>query len=132
MGYYTYYALSVEPSPVSNQTKLSEELQKRLNAEVDKMQVFDYGDAEGGWSGEAKWYDHNEDMISLSHRFPEVLFTLYGNGEDSEDMWYAYFLDGSIQEAPVQFDHDEFDMFKLRDIGDPSLFSPDRKYSYEY
>lgn len=131
MGYYTYYYMNIEPDPNRNQTKLSEEIQKRLDAEVAKMHVFEEGDSTSGWSGYAKWYDHDQDMLMLSHRFPEVLFTLYGDGEETEDFWYAYYLNGYSQDAPVRFEYDKFDMSKLIETNDQSLFAPDRKYSYE-
>lgn len=40
------------------------------------------------------WYDHTEDMISFSLKFPDVEFELWGRGEDDTDLWKKYFLNG--------------------------------------
>ena len=93
MGYYTSYSLSVDDvNPL---------LAASLEEEVDKMDVFESGDSRNGWYGYCKWYDHDEDMMLLSKRFPGVLFELYGDGEDSEDMWRAYYRDGRMQYCPA-------------------------------
>ena len=48
---------------------------------------------------ECKWYEHETDMKALSLRFPEVLFTLHGEGEESGDVWNKYFRNGKCQVA---------------------------------
>ena len=40
------------------------------------------------------WYDHDDHMREISHRFPGTLFTLRGNGDDQDDVWCAYYLGG--------------------------------------
>lgn len=69
-------------------------------AEVTSEQIFDalkeidadlfYGSEETLYDllcEEMKWYEYNEDMVALSKMFPDTLFELYGEGEDSEDIW---------------------------------------------
>lgn len=54
-------------------------------------------------SGETtKWYDHNNDMILLSKRHPEVGFLLKGEGEESGDVWAAYFFRGKAEEFRME------------------------------
>lgn len=36
--------------------------------------------------GSGKWYENTEDMLALSKRFPGVIFTLTGNGENEGDL----------------------------------------------
>ena len=89
MGYYTYYSLFV---PSFDEGKISALRAKEIEAEIDKMNVFDDGELAWGLRCEAKWYDWESDMSLLSKRFPDVLFCLHGDGEDSDDKWDAYFL----------------------------------------
>ena len=39
-----------------------------------------------------KWYDWEEDMKALAKLFPDIYFTLEGEGEDREDWWIAEFF----------------------------------------
>lgn len=129
MGYMTGYSLTV-CSARKNSAGLFEQLPKMtLEAvadEVDRMNVFEEGDAHNGWFAWTTWYDWEEDMILLSRKFNDVLFMLHGDGEDSEDLWDAYFLDGKIQVCPGRIVYDDFDPGKLeeKDI-------VQSKYSYQ-
>lgn len=54
-----------------------------------------YGIEPNGDSRESvKWYDYDKDMRVLSAKFPNYLFTLTGEGEESGDLWRAYYLGG--------------------------------------
>ena len=44
-----------------------------------------------------KWYEHEADMVALSAQFPGVLFHLTGEGENNDDIWDLFALDGRIQ-----------------------------------
>lgn len=63
-------------------------------------------DESGGQSESCKWYDHDKDMIAMSLSFPDVLFKLHGEGEESGDIWDAYYLNGKMQthKAKVMID----------------------------
>lgn len=70
-----------------------------------------------GWIqvGEShKWHSRRADMLALSAEFPEILFTLYGEGNSSLDAWYEYYQDGKFQHCAAQITFDEFDPAKLR------------------
>lgn len=140
MGYYTYYTLSAQLANRDPNGKLvlssidmlpRNEIEK-LNAEVQRLDIFCAGKG-GDWDSADtfKWYDHDEDMIALSYKFPSVLFTLYGDGEESEDFWYAYYLNGSMQFCPARITYDPFNEFALVKNSDPKLKDPNRRYSYE-
>lgn len=111
MGYYTAYSLEIED--------LSQHTFHELDAAVGEMN----GDLEGiEWGGKPvwqnsnspiTWYDHEEDMVKLSLKFPELLFTLSGVGDSAEDMWKKYFLGGLIQRAKAEITYAEFDKTKL-------------------
>jgi hypothetical protein len=56
------------------------------------------------------WYDHDKDMLKLSKEFPDILFTLDGNGEEWDDIWRAYYKNGRTysDHALISFpDYDE-------------------------
>lgn len=60
-----------------------------------------------------KWYACETDMRCLSRRFPGVLFTVTGDGEDKGDLWVAYFLDGRMQRDAAEVVYPGFDPEKL-------------------
>lgn len=61
-----------------------------------------------------KWYDHEDDMKRLSLRFPDVVFTLNGTGEESGDVWVKYFKAGKMQVDKVEIKLAPFDPTKLQ------------------
>jgi len=112
MGYYTCYFLDAEWRELYPEPPETKDL---LHREIERMDVFyDNNSEDNCWNSDLiKWYEHEQDMLLLSSRFPQYLFTLYGNGEETDDIWYKYFIDGRCQCAPVEFVHDEFDVNKL-------------------
>ena len=44
-----------------------------------------------------KWYDHDDDLIALSKKFPDVTFVLYGEGEERDDNWITYYKNGDYE-----------------------------------
>ena len=104
MGYYTDYTLTVKNVPEEYASALTHALTEDLGMEC-------WGD---DYFANAKWYDHDEDMMALSLRFPGVLFQLYGCGEDSDDMWYSYYKDGKMQYCPARIEFDPYDESKLQ------------------
>lgn len=113
MGYYTDYTLNISGIRRNRSGKLVMEQEidpgvlNQIHAEIERLEIFD-NDEDYGWYGNAKWYDHDNDMLELSKKFPTVLFTLYGDGEESDDMWYTYYLDGAYQHAPARIEYDDF------------------------
>ena len=103
MGYYTDYKLSV--SAVNEDQE--EALEKIFS---DGLGMEEWGEE---WFASGKWYDHEEDMKRISLEFPNVLFELYGDGEESDDMWYKYFRNGKMQYCPARIEFDPYDESKL-------------------
>lgn len=64
-------------------------------------------------SHSSTWYDHESYIKSLSLKYPMVVFTLSGVGEDSGDIWRKYFCAGKMQKAKTYLTYDEFDPKKL-------------------
>lgn len=61
-----------------------------------------------------KWYEHEDDMKRISKEFPEVLFTLHGNGEESGDIWVKYFKNGKMQTSKAEIKLAAFDPKQLQ------------------
>lgn len=126
MGYYTCFDLSTK----GNKTYKVSEIVSYMKKEYDKSDRYKYypfeynfdrelendtiSDLELYCMEEAKWYDHDIEMLELSKQFPEVVFCLYGDGEETEDIWYTYYKNGKSQYCPVKFVFDEYDESKLR------------------
>lgn len=107
MGYYTTYNLQVRAPDMSRD--LAAEIEAALKAaEVigyafghhhfseDKTDVtrsviyFDCCDA-------VKWYEHEDVMTEISKKFPSATFLLQGEGEDRDDQWEQYYLNGEME-----------------------------------
>lgn len=126
MGYYTYFNLSADP--FDGKTLISDARYEEIAAEIECMNIFEDHFAKSEWSGYAKWYDWEDDMLLLSSKFPEVLFTLNGEGDGSEDLWIAYFRAGYEQYCPAQIIYPEYNKSLL---DKPPTKPEEEYYSYE-
>lgn len=106
MGYSTTYTLKVyagEPT-----------IRDILEVEGESFEGLDYAvDMDGDSVEPAKWYSHEKDMIQLSLKYPEVVFLLCGEGEESGDLWNQYFKNGKKQDCFATIVYDDFDESKL-------------------
>ncbi|ASR77580.1 hypothetical protein SEA_PARADIDDLES_99 [Streptomyces phage Paradiddles] len=104
MGYYTDFTLSAEGrGPIYD----------KMMKQKDKI-VFSQGDydfilgewLDRGYSQNLKWYDWEKDMKQLSREWPNVLFILEGDGEETGDLWKAWFRNGEMHklEAKIVFE----------------------------
>lgn len=102
MGYYTSYNLDV------NNVKSQAEHEAILD-KLHELNVIGYALDIGYWNersksssfysyDEAKWYDHDEDMIKLSEAFLKMTFKLYGTGEEPDDRWYCLYKNGEMEQ----------------------------------
>lgn len=89
MGYFTDYYIDFENV---------EDKQSFLKSIREISENMHYAQSLEDKDGEAhKWYEHEKDMIAISKKFPDVVFILYGDGEDREDIWKKYFKNGKKQ-----------------------------------
>ena len=105
MGYYTNYNLTVDSDN-------SESIIADLRERNDNAKYAIGPDGES--LQDCKWYDSHNDLIEFSKLYPEVLFTLYGVGEEFPDIWAAYFLNGKHQSVKAEITFQEFDKKLLR------------------
>ena len=99
MGYQTNFELSVDA-----------DIHEAVEAAILEVSGYRF---ECGTLYEAKWYDHDEDMRAVSRRFPDRLITMYGQGEDHDDLWYAYFKNGKMQHCQAKITFDPYDENQL-------------------
>lgn len=107
MGYYTRYKLEIktidQPNDVSHN-----DIWTWIKNQNEKSDLF------YGLNGDdCKWYDHEDAMRKLSSKYPEFLFTLSGEGEESGDIWCKYFKGGKMQRADAVITFEEYDEKKL-------------------
>jgi hypothetical protein len=105
MGYYTTYNLRFDCS--QKEQEINNEISKIMGANVSEECL-------PGRVGNMKWYNHAEDMKKVSALFPDVLFTLEGEGEDAGDLWKEYFLNGKSHRVNVEITYAPFDESKLK------------------
>ena len=68
----------------------------------------------GGKINAAKWYDHKEHCLEVSKKFPDQVITVYGEGEESGDIWKAYYKNGKSFQADAIITFEDFNESKLR------------------
>ena len=117
MGYYTAYNISYKVPEGKDRDKFSHDLARGLYAvNSDFYYTADCTIEDMIEEDIMKWYDHEENMCELSKLFPNVLFTLEGNGEDRDDIWREYYYNGKFQYAPAVITFDDFDENKLKEL----------------
>ena len=99
MGYYTDHELTAEPNIMDEE--FAELFHRTTQYWLDNL-------------NDIKWCNHDEDMIEISKLYPDVLFTLDGNGEDVGDIWRTYYKNGKMQETKANIVFDKFDETKLK------------------
>lgn len=102
MGYYTQHNLEVR------NVKSEAEFKKLCDAMVldgSTHSIIGYALDDGYYNpeqkiaefyscGECKWYDHEVDMFRISCEFPDMVFCLHGEGEETGDLWDDYYRNG--------------------------------------
>jgi len=99
MGYYTQHQLTVSEGFVQEHVE-----------QISLISGYSQDLFEGE---EVKWYSHEKDMRAHSLNWPELLFTLKGEGEESGDIWIEYYKNGKMQRCKARVVFDDFDESKL-------------------
>lgn len=58
---------------------------------------------------EMKWYDYDDDMRNLSLQFPDYVFVLSGQGEEYDDMWRWFYINGHARGGMAEIVYPEID-----------------------
>lgn len=139
MGYYTSHTLVVHApkGEAVSESKLVEQIKAetdavKIQALVDMLKnkpvtsgeiIADFRafsgnakyalSANGATSNECKWYEHESELRAFSEKHPEVLFELWGKGEESGDMWVQYYKNGLMQTCKAVITYPPYDETKL-------------------
>lgn len=117
MGYYTRYNLKIwQYNDV--QPDLFDKDKIEWSPEIKEAYTthpgYDYAvDEDGDSYDEVKWYDHDDDMLEHSRKYPNLVFRLTGEGEESGDQWCTYYQNGKSKThkaeewVPPEFDPKE-------------------------
>lgn len=101
MGYYTDYEIEVDN--YRQEDEINALLHEQTGYALEIGRTY-YG---------IKWYDCEADMKIVSKAFPNVLFTVHGDGGDGGDLWRMYVRDGKVQRTCAELRYEEFDERKL-------------------
>lgn len=104
-GYFTKYTLEVKDLSNKINTWHPDD---EIISNIKKISGYSTFDGES-----CKWYDHEKDMRKVSLMHPTILLTLYGEGEESEDLWVKYFLNGKMQISVAKIIYAKFDEKEL-------------------
>lgn len=114
MGYDTNYSLYLYNEEQNPLWESAPEIEDKIIQRLKDLQIITYAlDVDLGSSDRVKWYEHEDDMIALSKEFPEVIFCLHGEGEESGDLWSKYFKNGKMQECRAKIIYDPYDEKQL-------------------
>lgn len=110
MGYYTHFESGVTGPKVLLEKLYKDAENGETFGEYDMpLEDFVNDDLFGGDT--AKWYGWETDIKALSAKYPALLFSLEGEGEEAGDIWKAWARNGksvSVQ-ARIVFDEPDLD-----------------------
>ena len=92
MGYITQFDLDLD----GPEEALQEFVEAGDNGGETASGVY-YMDFVNGETISCKWYNSKEDMIELSKKFPELLFSVDAAGEEPGDLWKAWARNGKYK-----------------------------------
>lgn len=98
MGYYATFKISA--FDVAEGIPASRSFLEALILNGDPIDIYVHKDGTYSlFGGESlKWYEHEEEMVELSKRYPTMVFILDGDGEEQGDIWRKFFLNGKMHE----------------------------------
>lgn len=109
MGYYSNYQLTI--SRMDGIPASDYEFDEFTEALVD-LSGYSFIAIDHTLYDECKWYNHKEDLLALSKKFPQLFLTLYCQGEDGM-LWGYYINNGSYQYVKGEIMYEQYDPNKM-------------------
>ena len=100
MGYYTRHDLEI----VSGNDFVTD-----YKSEISKITGY-----QNVFIERVKWYDHKENMLFYSKSHPKTIFKIIGVGEEPNDQWEEYYLNGKMQRVEARITFEDLDLSKLK------------------
>ena len=113
MGYRTEYYLDIYKYMGEGTPPRIEDIMIDFQSQSEEAKYS--LEKDGACLREWGWYDHENDMIGLSTKYPEVVFRLSGFGEECADTWADYYLNGKVQHCLATLVMLPFDPDKLQE-----------------
>jgi len=120
MGYYTKFDLEISGTGERWVTGVDAKGEKiKVNIGIDKDEVtrelVDLSGYDSLFDDDThKWYEYDENMLEISRRYPDLLFILSGEGEESGDLWRNYYKNGKCQRELAKIEYGKFDPALLK------------------
>ncbi len=117
MGYETKFDLDISSHTFKKEVKgldangnpASVFVSEHLDYGSVKKQISNSAGYTNVWNSPCKWYEHEKEMREFSKKYPEVVFTLHGEGEATDDLWIKYFKNGKMQTSKARIEYDSYD-----------------------
>lgn len=110
MGYYTSFKMVV----LENGQEVNEiQFPEFSNVDLDQGSLSISSLIEHT-SDSCKWYDHEEEMIEYSKKFPQLVFILDGDGEEAGDVWREFYKNGKTYRWELEVVRPNFNAKKLK------------------
>lgn len=107
MGYRTTFQLNAQPLPAPDPAQAIAEFVEHY------PEAFHCLNDDGSTCESGKWYDHEAQLKEFSRRYPGLVFTLRGEGEEPGDIWEKDFCNGRMVDraASVQVPEQDLSVF---------------------
>jgi len=114
MGYNTWYGLNVFDEGMFKQESKKARIAIKYLREYSE-EAFEILEPGGDGEDWGRWYNFNADMYWISRLFPELIFALHGDGDEMEDLWVCYYVDG-MEQMEYKISTPPFDRTKLKKV----------------
>lgn len=78
------------------------------------VEFYLHDDSFGTVTTNGKWYSWAKDLTEFSLKYPHILFSVHGEGEDPSDIWNSYFQAGKNQHCKAILTFEEYGPEKMK------------------
>jgi len=114
MGYYTEHNLDLLNSITLKQINDDEKYKIISDLRFTDDNINYVIDSTGKCKDRCKWYEKEDDLLIYSKFHPTIIFELTCNGDDNEDNYILYFLNGKMTRCEGKIVYEQLDINKLK------------------